>query len=259
MVLLLVENNVNLKGKKMPKNIEYPKASIKKSLELAKAVNELGGSAAIETCAESLGKKVSGGFRDIITSAVKYGFIVQKKGILATTDTYKNIILAYNEEEKLINLKKSFLRVPLFQKVYERFTGKKLPLQYFDKLLIKEFGVNESDASRVKKHFIDGSKLVGLLNPDNTLSSIEEINVHKDTLNHDKGPSFFDSFFLPQSKEKKNIRTSVTYTVRIHGPGIDSTVSIVEMSDLEIVKMMLDNISNKLKTKQNNKGEDSIH
>ncbi len=239
----------------MPKCIEYPKASIKKSLELAKAVNELGGSSSLDVCAHTLGRKVSGGFREIINGAVKYGFLIQKKGILSITPLYKDYSLAYNEEEANRMLQKAFLRVPLFQKLYSRFSQQKLPLQYFDKLLVKEFNVKESDASRVKKHFVEGAKLACLLNNDNTLSSIEEIKNHKEKESPDKSLGFFDSvFFTPPSKEKKNVPP---YTVSIFGPGIDSKFSITEESDLDIVKMMLVKIGNKLKTKQNNEIEDS--
>src|SRR4030042_1425795 len=112
----------------MPKILEYPTASIKKSLGLAKAVDELGGSSSLAMCAEKLGKKVSGGFREVVHSANKYNFLSQKKGTLTIAPLYRDIKLAYDEKEKETLLQKAFLNVSLFQKIYNRFKGQKLPV-----------------------------------------------------------------------------------------------------------------------------------
>ncbi|MBN1393245.1 MAG: hypothetical protein JW947_10645, partial [Sedimentisphaerales bacterium] len=73
----------------MSTKLEYPTASIKKSLGLAKAVDELGGSSSLAMCAEKLNKKMSGGFREIVISSTKYNFLVQKRGTLTITPLYR--------------------------------------------------------------------------------------------------------------------------------------------------------------------------
>jgi len=235
----------------MPKILEYPAASIKKSLGLAKAVDELGGSSSIAMCAEKLKKKVSGGFRDIIYGATKHNFLVQNKGTLTITPLYRDIKLAYNEKEKENLLQKAFFNVPLFQKIYDRFKGSKLPVDIFDKLLIKEFGVSERMASRVKKYFIEGAKTVGLLTPDNmVISSAESYNKSID----DDLEAPFDKLESETANSEKQVYglSRDSYSVKIFGPGINSTISIIEKEDLEIVEKMLEKIKKRLQDEQDN-------
>ncbi len=228
----------------MSKLVEYPTASIKKSLELAKAVDELGGNSSVDMCAEKLHRKVSGGFREIIFSAVKYGFLVHKKGMLRTANLYDNIKLAYNQDEEIQLLQQAFLKIPLFQKIYTRFRDQKLPIDIFDKLLIKEFDVKQHMASRVKKYFIDGAKTVGLLAPDNTILSLEISNETAVGNINSKTDEFKGN--ITSLKESKIVTSSDSYSITISGPGMTSTISITEEEDLEIVKIMLDKIRKKL-------------
>lgn len=57
----------------MPKVLEYPRASLKASLELSKAIADLGGSAKVETVADKMGLKVGGSFQALMGAAKKYG------------------------------------------------------------------------------------------------------------------------------------------------------------------------------------------
>ena len=232
----------------MPKIAEYPFASIKKSLKLAQTVDELGGSSTIEMCAEKLGKKVSGGFHQIIQSAVKYGFIVRKKGVLTILPGYKDIKLAYNEDERISLLKKAFLNVPLFQKVCNRFANQKLPVEILSKLLIKEFGVPEKIAPRVKTHFIGGAKEVGLITPDNMIVPGHESQnnfIVSDTAGQ-KNSFERDEIDL---KENKLASSPDSYVVKFLGPGLNLVITINEPEDLDIVKVMLNKVEKKLNAK----------
>jgi hypothetical protein len=231
----------------MPKIAEYPVASIKKSLELAKAVDELGGSSTIEMCAEKLGKQVSGGFSQIIQSAAKYGFIVRKKGMLNILPCYKDIKLAYNDEERTSLLQKAFLNVPLFQKVCDRFANQKLPVDILDKLLIKEFGVPERIAHRVKTHFIVGAKEVGLITPDNVVERESQNGaILSDSANQKNGSERGEI----DSRENKVASSPDSYVVKFLGPGLNSTIAINEPEDLDIVKVMLNKVEKKLKANE---------
>jgi hypothetical protein len=232
----------------MPKIAEYPVSSIKKSLELAKTVDELGGSSTIEVCAEKLGKKVSGGFSQIIQSAVKYGFIVRKKGILSILPCYRDIKLAYNENERISLLQKAFLNVPLFQKMCNRFANQKLPVEILNKLLIKEFGVPERMARSVKTYFMGGAKEVGLITPDNIIvldRGSQDDAILSDTA--DQKNSFERDEI--DSKESKVASSPNSYIVKFLGPGINSTITINELEDLAIVKVILNKVEKKLNTK----------
>jgi len=233
----------------MPKVIDYPTASFRKSLELAGAVSELGGSSSIEMCAEKLNKKVSGGFHEVIHSAVKYGFLTHKKGEVSVTPFYKDIKLAYSPEDETKLLQKAFLSIPLFQKVYDRFKGQKLPVSIFEKLLIKEFNVNERIASRVMAYFLDGAKKVSLLTADNMVAS--SVEVYSKPTDADSETQFGKVESEATSSEKQTpILPLDSYSVKISGPGINSTIAITEQDDLEIVNIMLNKIRKKLETEK---------
>jgi hypothetical protein len=140
----------------MPRTVDYPHAAFKSSIDLATAVDYLGGSCSVINCAERLNKKVSGAFKSLVSAAVKHGLITVKKDVLNTTELYRLYKFSYNEEEKLDTLRKAFLYPVLYQKIYERFKGKELPVSMLDKLIIRELAVEESYGSRVAGYFVDG-------------------------------------------------------------------------------------------------------
>lgn len=150
----------------MAKLINYPRASFQASYELAEAVQSLGGKSDLEVCAQKMGKKVSGGFQAIAGAAGKFGLITASKGSLITTPLFKEIQLAYTEEEARSLKLSAFLLPPVFRGLAEKFNGMSLPLAVLDKMLIKEFEVDDSIASTVAKYFSDGGKALGLLDAE---------------------------------------------------------------------------------------------
>ena len=153
--------------------VDYPHASIKKSLELAEAAHDLGGNCSVEMCADKLGKKVGGAFNATMSAAKKYGLVDVRHGQVTTTELFREYRLAYDDEERRQKLQYSFLGVPLFQTIYDRFHSGKLPVEIFEKFLVRELGVSEQNASRVAKYFIDGAKAAGLLSGDNTFVEVD--------------------------------------------------------------------------------------
>ena len=121
----------------MPKISDFPRASLPKAIELAKAVDALGGQCDPEMAAGKLGRKTGGAFKDLIAAANKYGFLESRRQRLYTTNRFKDLKLAYDKRAEDEIVQEAFLGVPLFQKVAERFQGKKLPREIFEKLLIK--------------------------------------------------------------------------------------------------------------------------
>ena len=225
----------------MPKIIEYTRASFKKSIELAKTVDELGGSCDKKTAAEKMGKTVSGGFTALIGAASKFELIKMNRGVLSLEQTYKDYKLAYNDEEKTKILQKSFFSVPLFKKVYDKYKDVKLPIDLLDKVLIREFGVEEKMASRVAGYFIDGAKMVKLLNPDNSFNSINR----KIETNEEK--EVFD-----EPDDERNGSQKNNYIVQIHGPNIDQKIEIEETDHILLVEAAMDIIKKKLSKDEQN-------
>ena len=228
----------------MPKKIDYPHASVAKSIELAEAVYDLGGSCGLEMCAEKMGRKVGGGFKAVVSAAAKFGLITNNRGQLGTTKLFQNYCLGYSPEEKAQILQEAFLRVPLFSEIYERFKNQKLPTDIFDKLLTREFQVNQQVASRVAKYFIEGAKATKLLNGDNTFHLITDVGcdpeeeVVVDETEGDDEPN--QEVILAEPVD------SSEFLVRIAGPGMNSAIIIREDEDLDIVEVMLKKVRKKL-------------
>jgi hypothetical protein len=229
------------------KGIDYPHASLKKSIDLAQGVYEIGGSCSAEMCAEKLGMKVGGGFRGRVTAATKYGLITNTRGQIETTQLYRDYHLGYSKEEKIHIMRSAFLHVPLFNEIYMKFKDQKLPTDIFDRLLIREFSVNEQVASRVSKYFIEGAKASELLNPDNTFWESSA-----DDSSYDDEDSTGDEDENEEIEAENNVEIvdppvdSTTYTVRITGPGINSVIAINDEDDLDIVNVMLNKVKKKL-------------
>lgn len=254
----------------MPKKIDYPRGSFKNSLQLAQAVHELGGECAIDLAADKLDKKVSGAFRALVGASNKYGLILSKQGRITTSSLYRDYKLAYTEEEAHRYLTQAFLNPEIFQAVYNRFLGSKLPVDHFEKLLIREFDVPENVSSRVSKYFLDGAKQCGLLTPENMLTDSNHDN--EDSLNFSDAPSNGDSSIDKNNQQyvdpvDNEINTNVgrleEFSVRIYGPGIDSSVVIKDDADLMIVDAMLAKVRNQIKVFKesedtNNSDEDEL-
>jgi hypothetical protein len=153
----------------MPKLIDYPRASFKACIELAKAVESLGGKCSIDSAAQKLGKKVTGSFKSTIGAAGKFGLLISAGGNLTVTPLQKSIKLAYNEEEKNSILREAFLGPTVFRDLAQRFDGNTLPIEMLGKLLAREFGVDAATATTVANYFIDGAKSVGLLDGTGTV------------------------------------------------------------------------------------------
>ncbi len=253
----------------MPKILNYPSASFDKSLEVAKATFELGGSCNEETCAEKLGKKVSGGFKAITSAAQKFGLIEYSKGEIEVTADYELIEHAYDDEERGQALTKAFLTPEVFQELYNRFQGKKLPISLLEKMLIREYDVDAKKASRVSKYFTDGLEFLGLIDSGGNLKSnakteisIDKNNERVDNISENDG--FKDSFNSRQDSSNGNSETNIPknlnnqivnkdkFVVHLIGPGMNSTIEINDEDDLIIVNATLNKIKKKIQESEGN-------
>jgi hypothetical protein len=247
--------SVELTASVMAKQIDYPRASLKNSLELAKAVDDLGGSCSIEMAADKLNKKVSGAFTALVGSSVRFDLITSKKGQLETSPLYRDYKLAYSKDEANKVLATAFLKPPLFHRIFERFQDRELPLTHFEKLLIREFDVPDAISSRVSKYFLDGAKQCGILGANHVLSSSISEN---SALDAEEDTEIADDGLVPLRQEQTKaqrktieqdqevISHDADYSVRIKGPGMDSVIVIHEEEDLLIVQAMLKKVHKKI-------------
>lgn len=236
----------------MAKPIDYPRASLKSALELAQAVDDLGGKCSVEMAADKMNKKGGGAFAAVVGAAGKFG-LVTNKGQLAITPLFRNYKLAYNPAEAQQVLTQAFLGASLFKQVFERFEGKEVPLAHFERLLIREFDVPDAISSRVSKYFLEGAKQCGLLH-GNVLTSLsskggddvaaaneqaEEVEEVREEPALSRTGSDRERLAAPTIDESE-------FSVRITGPGMDSLIRINEEEDLLIVEAMLRKVKKKL-------------
>ncbi|WP_152560055.1 hypothetical protein [Hymenobacter sp. IS2118] len=163
----------------MPKLIDYPRTTYSGAWELAEITDDTGGKCAIETAARKLNRKVSGSFKAIIGSAVKFGLLTSKRELLTTTTLFKRIKHAYDKQEEIIFHREAFLTPPLFTQLCRKFRSRELPMQMLDVMLIREFGVEEINAQGVAKAFVEGCRMVGLLDENNIVADIDALTTNK--------------------------------------------------------------------------------
>ena len=163
----------------MPKLIDYPRTSYTGAWELAEVIDDTGGKCAIETAARKLSRKVSGSFKAIIGSGVKFGLITSKRDLLTTTTLFKRIKHAYDKQEEILFHREAFLSPPLFIQLCRKFRSRELPVQMLDVMLIREFSVEEINAQSVAKAFVDGCRMVGLIDENNIIADIDTLNAQQ--------------------------------------------------------------------------------
>lgn len=238
----------------MPKNLNYPLASFQKAYELANAVDALGGNCTVENATQKMQRKVSGGFMVIISSAQKFGLVNFKKGMITISEEYKLIKHAYTNSEKIGLLRKAFLKPQVFNTLYDRFKGRELPIEMLDKILIREFGVEENTAGRVAGYFVEGLKTYSLLNASNVVENDQETISERIVaeLPKEKVTKTAQQTSLPKiDKEVADAsfiaKKTEQYEVQLSGPGINSKISIKDEDDLLILEAMLTKIRNGLR------------
>lgn len=250
---------VRLKQNTMPKLTEYPRASFKNTLSLAEAVNALGGDCNANTCADKLnykGGNKNGAFNSLVGAAVKHGLITSKSEILVITDIYSRINLSYNDKERQEHLQTAFLTPILYRKIYEKFRGKELPLDILERMLIREYNVDQSMASRVTGYIVEGAKFVGLLVENKLVENlkVEEVEVFTNNRNLDEHKNerrekaeliSYQEIPIHQSQNKGGFNSD-EYVLHVIGPDMDSKYKLADGDDFAIIEAILRKLKKKL-------------
>jgi hypothetical protein len=226
----------------MPKLVDYPRASLKSALELAEAVDSLGGNSSVDMAATKLEKKVSGAFNAQISAANKYGLVESKSQKLSVTQLFRDYKLAYDDEERSERLRDAMLNVPLFKDICSRFAGKELPLSHFEKLLIREFSVPDDWGSRIGSYFIEGGKASGLLDESNrVVGATSSLGPSESLAEQDEAGSVANptTKLSETPSQPSSVATNPVhslpvdgkYRVQITGPSMNSVIEIHEADD----------------------------
>lgn len=242
----------------MPKILDYPRAALSRAIEVAQAVDALGGQCTLAMCADQMGRKVGGAFKTDVGATAKYGLITSARQKLAVTQMYRDFKLAYTEADRQDVLKSAFLSIPVFQELTDRFAGKQIPVDILDKLLIREFGVTDQEARRVGGYFLEGAFDIGLIDEDRQVIGSAEKSAGSNAVDDNEGDvrssdgiSVISSEVLPQV----SIPTD-RYSIMIRGPGMNTEIVVSEPDDLIVVEAILKKVRKSLETDGDDKDAD---
>lgn len=151
--------------------------NLSQAKELISNLHELGGKATIGLFAEKIEmSEGSGPFRAKLSSLSKYNLVTYGETYVELTDLGIQILNAYSSEEEKLFLFKSLMSIPVFAEVVDRFYYTKLDFEILDRILIREYGVNNKHVQTLKKSFIESSKFIGLLSDEGIFNTDFQVN-----------------------------------------------------------------------------------
>ena len=136
------------------------------ALDIARQVEESGGGTLTEeTLAVNLGlSKNSSGFRLKCLAARQFNLLVKQGATVSTTSIAKAILKPTSDEDALQGYRQSFLSIPLFQAVAERYRGQRLPdSQTLRNVLEREFSVERKRVQQAERLLLDSARDTYLL------------------------------------------------------------------------------------------------
>ena len=144
----------------------FPAYGFTTAIDIARRVEESGGgSLTEETLAVNLGLSArSSGFRLKSLAARQFQLVVKQGETLSTTPVAKAILKPTSGEDAQRGYRQSFLAIPLFQAVSERYRGQRLPdSQTLRNVLEREFHVEHSRVQQAERMLLDSARDAHLL------------------------------------------------------------------------------------------------
>lgn len=138
----------------------FPAYGFSIALDIARRVEENGGgNLTEETLAVSLGlAKNRSAFRLRRLAAQRFNLINKRNAILTTTDIAKSILKPTRSEDVVYGYQQSFLSIPLFRAVAERYKGQRLPdSQTLRIVLEREFQVEPKRVREAEKVLLESA------------------------------------------------------------------------------------------------------
>lgn len=144
----------------------FPAYGFTMALDIARQVEESGGGTLTEeTLAVNLGlSKNSSGFRLKCLAARQFNLLNKQGATVSTTSIAKAILKPTSNEDALRGYRQSFLSIPLFQAVAERYRGQRLPdSQTLRNVLEREFMVEHKRVQQAERLLLDSARDTYLL------------------------------------------------------------------------------------------------
>jgi hypothetical protein len=139
--------------------IEFPYNDLENAVGIAKAVERAGGTAcALDQLAAALGVTVSGPFRVRVSNARTFGLTENASGQVRLTELGRAVVDPPQEGWARVE---AFLRVPLFNAIYERYKGYKLPGASGLETEINALGVSSKQTDKARQALIRSARQAG--------------------------------------------------------------------------------------------------
>ena len=191
----------------------FPAYGFTMALDIARQVEESGGGTLTEeTLAVNLGlSKNSSGFRLKCLAARQFNLLNKQGATVSTTSIAKAILKPTSNEDALRGYRQSFLSIPLFQAVAERYRGQRLPdSQTLRNVLEREFMVEHKRVQQAERLLLDSARDTYLLKhrgdgtyltiSDSPLGPLDEPGLPMDSEPGTPGETYF-----PVSGARRNI------------------------------------------------------
>lgn len=158
----------NGEKRKTPRKSPYlfPAYNFAEARRIAETVeNDGGGTLTEETLAINLRQSVkSSGFRLKALTARQFQLLTKQGENLIITPLAKAIFKPTDEGERREAMKQSFLAIPLFRAVANRFKGRELPQgEPFRNILEREFKIDNQRVSAAERVLLDSARDAGVL------------------------------------------------------------------------------------------------
>jgi hypothetical protein len=142
-------------------SIDFPYTSLDDGILVAKAVHKLGGNQCrLDSLAAELGHDTvkSGGFRQRLSTAHTFGFTSLSQGVVSLSSLGVKIVDP--EQEKVARVE-AFLKVPLYNAIYEQFKNGTLPPAQGLEAAMVALGVSNKQRDRARQVFQKSAKEAG--------------------------------------------------------------------------------------------------
>lgn len=141
--------------------IDFPYGCLEDGITVAKAVHKLGGNQCrLDSLAAELGHETvkSGGFRQKLATAHTFGFTSLSQGIVTLSALGVKII---DPEQQKTARVEAFLKVPLYNSLYEQFKNGPLPPAQGLESTMASLGVSSKQTGKARQAFQKSAKEAG--------------------------------------------------------------------------------------------------
>ena len=212
----------------------FPAYGFTTALDIARRVEESGGGTLTEeTLAVNMGLSVkSSGFRLKSLAARQFQLVSKQGEILTTTPIAKAIFKPTGPEDSQRGYRQSFLSIPLFQAVAERYRGQRLPdSQTLRNVLEREFYVEHPRVQQAERMLLDSARDAHLLKHrgDGTYLVLSEVASGGEELG-EMGVGAIETF-IPSPVRNGSSPPAASQQI-LHGPPNSITFTLDEIGHL---------------------------